>query len=204
MTGNEHFLSEKNTDKNPFNQFSVWYREAQSIGLTHTDAVVLATSTKEGKPSARIVLLKSFDDNGFVFFTNYSSRKAKELGENPFASLLFYWEGLSKQVRIEGKIEKILKSESEEYFKTRPRGSRLGAMSSNQSSVIESREQLEKKYEELDMKFRDKEIPLPDFWGGYRLIPGSFEFWQSRENRLHDRILYLKDSGGWKIMRLAP
>jgi pyridoxamine 5'-phosphate oxidase len=197
-------ISEKSVDKNPFTQFSLWYNEALKAGFLHPDAVALATSSKEGKPSARMVLLKGFDNTGFVFYTNYDSRKGKELSENPNASLLFYWDKLDKQVRIEGKIEKISRSESEEYFRLRPRGSQLGAIVSDQSDVIESRDVLDKRFSELEEKYKDKEIPMPLNWGGYKLIPVTFEFWHSRPDRLHDRIRYTLKHKDWVIERLAP
>ncbi len=202
MTSN--FLTEENISKNPFEQFSQWYEEALNLNFLHPDAMTIATSSKECKPSSRIVLLKSFDENGFVFFTNYGSRKGKQLIENPFASLLFYWDKMDKQVRIEGSIEKVSLKESEEYFHSRPRGSQIGALASEQSKVIESRDVLEEKFEELSKKYKGKEIPLPDNWGGFRLIPDYFEFWQSRDNRLHERICYVKEKDFWKIERLAP
>jgi pyridoxamine 5'-phosphate oxidase len=204
MESPEKVLSERNINKNPFEQFSLWYNEALNAGFLHPDAMTLAASTKDGKPSARIVLLKSFDDDGFIFFTNYSSKKGKELIENPFASLMFYWDKLDKQVRIEGSTEMITKQESEEYFHSRPRGSQLGALASEQSRVIENRRVLEDKFDELNKKFEGKEIPMPVNWGGFKLIPDYFEFWQSRDNRLHDRICYVKENDNWKIKRLAP
>ncbi len=197
-------LSEASVDKNPFKQFSQWYKEAGNAGYKHPDAVVLATSSKDGKPSARVVLLKDFDEQGFVFFTNYNSRKGRELTENPCASMLFYWEKLDKQVRIEGRVGKISRKESEQYFHSRPQGSRLGALISEQSSVIANREVLDRKFSELELKYKDKEIPLPDFWGGFKLIPDEYEFWQSRPNRLHDRIRYTLRNKIWIIERLAP
>lgn len=198
------FLSEKNIKKNPFEQFSLWYKQALKSGFIHPDAMALATASKEGRPSARIVLLKSFDEDGFIFFTNYGSRKGNELIINPGASLLFYWDKIDKQVRIEGTVKKISLKESEEYSHSRPRGSRIGALASEQSKVIKSRDELLRRFEELDKKYEGKEIPMPDNWGGFKLIPNYFEFWQSRENRLHDRIRYVKNRSGWKIQRLAP
>lgn len=204
MASPEKILSEKNINKNPFEQFSLWYKKALNTGFLHPDAMTLATSTKDGKPSARIVLLKSFDEGGYIFFTNYSSRKGKELIENPFASLMFYWDKLDKQVRIEGRIEMISKQESEEYFHSRPRGSRLGALASEQSKVIENRKVLEDKFDEMNRKYEGREIPMPHSWGGFKLVPSYFEFWQSRDNRLHDRICYIKERDNWIIKRLAP
>ena len=166
--------------------------------------MTLATSNKEGDPDARIVLLKSFDDSGFVFYTNYQSRKATELSESPRACLLFYWAKLWRQVRIEGTVEKISAEESDGYFQSRPLGSKLGAWASNQSEVIASREVLEARFAELEKRFRD-DVPRPPHWGGYRVKPEAIEFWQGQENRLHDRLRYcLQENGSWVIERLAP
>ena len=166
--------------------------------------MTLATADKDGRPSARIVLLKSFDEQGFVFYTNYDSRKGQELAENPRACLLFYWSPLWRQVRIEGTVEKVSEAESEEYFHSRPLGSKLGAWASDQSQPVESREQLEKQFEESNLKFADN-VPRPPRWGGYRLRPDVIEFWQGRENRLHDRLRYtVQKDDGWLIERLAP
>jgi pyridoxamine 5'-phosphate oxidase len=214
MTGNKQIeqlrhkyvkegLSEKNIPENPFKLFSGWFNEAQELGLLSANAMMLATASPDGKPSARIVLLKSFDENGFVFYTNYKSRKAGELEKNPYAALLLFWEELRHQVRIEGKVVKISKEESEKYFQTRPYESRLSAWASAQSSVIPDRETLEKKLQEYKKNFAGS-VPLPDFWGGYCLEPDSIEFWQGRENRLHDRLKYTRAGKGWKMERLAP
>jgi len=166
--------------------------------------MVLATASKDGRPSARVVLLKSFDDRGFVFYTNYQSRKGKELDENPRACLLFYWSRLWRQVRIEGDVEKIPAAESEEYFQSRPLGSKLGAWASNQSEVVDNRETLESRFNELAKRFGE-EVPRPEYWGGYRIKPDSIEFWQGRDNRLHDRLRYrLEEDGSWLIERLGP
>lgn len=197
-------LSEASVSSNPFTQFSVWMNEAVNSNLLDPNAMILVTASKEGFPSARTVLLKGFDERGFVFYTNYESAKAKDLDENPNAALLFLWVELERQVRISGKVEKISQADSEEYFSSRPRESQLGAWASKQSSVIESREVLETKYEEMKKRFESKEIPLPPFWGGYRVIPQRIEFWQGRESRLHDRICYTLDAGKWKIERLSP
>jgi pyridoxamine 5'-phosphate oxidase len=197
-------LSKDSVNKNPFEQFSLWYKMACDAGFIHPDAMALATADKNGKPSARIVLLKSFDENGFIFYTNYQSRKGNELTANPYAALLFYWDKIDKQVRIEGSIEKISGEESELYFHSRPRGSQIGASASPQSKVIKDREYLENQFSGLSKKYEGKEIPLPENWGGYLLKPYYFEFWQSRDNRLHDRIRYVRENGGWKTERLAP
>ena len=165
--------------------------------------MTLATTTKDAQPSARVVLLKSFDDSGFVFYTNYLSRKAKELNENPQACLLFYWPQVWRQVRIEGTVEKVSAEESEKYFQRRPLGSKLGAWASNQSDVIDSRETLEERFVELQKRFGEN-VPRPTHWGGYRLKPNAIEFWQGRENRLHDRLRYRLQDGVWLIERLGP
>lgn len=166
--------------------------------------MTLATADKKGRPSARIVLLKGFDDRGFVFYTNYNSRKGRELKENSSASLLFYWPAVARQIRIEGAVEKVSAEKSDRYFESRPLGSRIGAWSSEQSEPVENREQLEKRFEEYGGKFGDN-VPRPPHWGGYRVKPATIEFWQGRDNRLHDRLRYsLQDDGSWLIERLAP
>ncbi len=197
-------LSESSVKKDPISQFRIWFLDASKSGFIDYTAMTLATATKEGKPSARVVLLKKFDENGFEFFTNYESRKGNEMKSNPHAALLFYWDKLERQVRIEGSIEKVSHKESEDYFSTRPFKSRLGAWASHQSSVIESRSFIVKEFIKYFMKYGSKNIPLPPYWGGYRLIPDAFEFWQGRPNRLHDRIVYTKKKDGWLIKRLAP
>ncbi len=197
-------LDEESVDENPFGQFSHWMDEALKSDIVDPSAMVLATSGKDNFPSVRTVLLKGMQKNGLIFFTNYESRKAKDLKENPNASVLFLWKELERQVRISGRVEKISKKQSEEYFNTRPYESRLGAWASDQSSIIPSREFLEDKFDTFKNKFSGKEIPLPPFWGGYKLFPVYFEFWQGRENRLHDRIIYTKENNEWKIGRLAP
>lgn len=197
-------LSKASVNKDPFVQFNNWFSEIVDAKIIDPSAMVLATVAETNMPSARIVLLKEVDEKGFVFFTNYLSRKAKDLGTNPNASLLFYWKEMDRQLRIEGIIEKVKTKISEDYFHTRPRESQISAWVSKQSSIIPDRNFLEKKYNELDEKFGNDEIPLPDYWGGYRLIPEYFEFWQGRESRLHDRICYREEKGNWKIFRLAP
>jgi pyridoxamine 5'-phosphate oxidase len=197
-------LDESSVHENPVKQFEKWFEEACASKLNEPNAMVISTVGVDGRPSSRVVLLKSFDEKGFVFFTNYESRKGKELEQNPFASLLFFWPELERQVRIEGRAERISRAESMAYYFSRPVNSRLGAWASMQSAVIESRRLLEKKWEEMKARFEGKEIPLPDFWGGYRIVPDAFEFWQGRESRLHDRIAYKKSENGWKIVRLSP
>ena len=199
-------LIKKNVDASPIRQFQKWYDEVRASGVSEQDAIsmTLATATKDARPSARVVLLKSFDDSGFVFYTNYLSRKAKELDENPQACLLFYWSQLWRQVRIEGTVEKVSAAESEEYFQSRPLGSKLGAWASNQSEVVEDRETLDAQFAELEKRFGE-DVPRPPHWGGYRVKPNLIEFWQGRDNRLHDRLRYrLQKDGTWVIERLGP
>jgi len=206
MTDQLSPLTKDNVDANPIRQFQKWYDEARARGVSEQDAIsmTLATAPENGPPSARIVLLKGVDDNGFVFYTNYQSRKARELDENPRACLLFYWAQVWRQVRIEGCVEKVSEAESDKYFQTRPLGSKLGAWASNQSEVVASRETLEGRFAEIERRFGD-DVPRPPHWGGYRLKPDSIEFWQGRENRLHDRLRYcLQDDGTWVIERLGP
>ncbi len=186
-------------------QFRLWYNDAIRAAIPHADAMTLATASPDGKPSARVVLLKEASERGFVFFTNYHSRKGIELTQNPWATLVFYWRELERQVRIEGSIEKVSPEESDRYFRTRPRESQLGAAASDQSSVLSSRKELEERFNDLDAKYKGKEIPRPEHWGGFRLKPIRIEFWKGRPSRLHDRILYERSSQtGWKISRLAP
>jgi len=199
-------LSKDNLDANPIRQFQKWYDEVRASGVSEQDAIsmTLATATKDGPPSARVVLLKGVDDNGFVFYTNYQSRKGKELDENPRACLLFYWPKVWRQVRIEGAVEKVSDAESDDYFQTRPLGSKVGAWASNQSEVVDSRETLEARFAEIEKRFGE-DVPRPPHWGGYRLKPNAIEFWQGRENRLHDRLRYrLQEDGAWVIERLGP
>jgi pyridoxamine 5'-phosphate oxidase len=203
--GTEAELDEKSVDRDPIQLFGRWFDEAMASGSRLPDAMTLATATKDGKPSARMVLLKQVDDRGFVFYTNYNSNKSRELDQNPYAALVLYWSQLDRQVRVEGKVERISAAESDGYFRTRPRESQLGALASPQSEVIESREVLEERYAELDKFYRGREVERPDNWGGYRLKPERIEFWQNRESRLHDRIVYERPpDGSWTISRLAP
>ncbi|MES2427653.1 MAG: pyridoxamine 5'-phosphate oxidase [Bacteroidota bacterium] len=198
-------LSENSINVNPIKQFDIWFKEALAAEIHEPNAMTLATATTDGRPSARIVLLKDFDMNGFAFYTNYLSRKGKELTKNPNGALLFFWGELERQVRIEGTIEKLSKEDSEKYFHTRPKGSQLGALASPQSQEIPNREILESKINQLEAEYGDKDIPKPSFWGGYILKPRLIEFWQGRSNRLHDRILFKKtDNKNWKKVRLAP
>jgi pyridoxamine 5'-phosphate oxidase len=197
-------LSEEELDANPFTQFRRWFQEALDAPLLEPTAMTLATATKDGRPSARMVLLKHVDERGFIFFTNYASRKGEELLENPRAALLFYWDALERQVRVEGEVERTSRELSQEYFASRPFASRIAATISQQSSVIAGRKELEQRFRELAEQYNGKEVPLPPFWGGFRLIPQTFEFWQGRENRLHDRLRYSKQGHAWKIERLSP
>ena len=198
-------LLEKDLNENPIVQFENWWQQAVESKIEEPNAMALATCDASGKPSARIVLLKEIKDNGFVFFTNYQSRKGKEIEENPFVSLLFFWKELERQVRIEGKIKKIPAAESDEYFNSRPPESRIGAWSSPQSNVINSRDTLQKNVEKYTSQFGTKNIPRPEFWGGYIVEPQRIEFWQGRPGRLHDRLQYsLTENNEWTIKRLAP
>jgi pyridoxamine 5'-phosphate oxidase len=198
-------LIESNADRDPIKQFARWFGDAERAGLKLPNAMTLATATKDAIPSARVVLLKGFDREGFVFYTNYESRKGRELDENPNAALVFYWSELDRQVRISGAVAKTGREESESYFHTRPIDSQLGAWASNQSRVISSREVLENKMRELITQYEGGAAPLPPYWGGYRLAPAEIEFWQNRPGRLHDRLRYrLQPNGEWLIERLSP
>jgi len=199
-----NILFEETVQKNPFNQFEEWFREVLKVGLIEPNAMMLATADDNAKPSVRVVLLKGLSKKGFTFFTNYTSRKGKDLTENSSASLLFFWAELERQVRVEGEIKKISKVESQKYFNTRPIESRLAAWASEQSKTIPGRDYLDAKFEIFKREFKGKQIPLPPDWGGFRLVPEYFEFWQGRESRLHDRICYKKSKSSWKIFRLAP
>jgi pyridoxamine 5'-phosphate oxidase len=198
-------LDEQNCRTNPIEQFDRWFLEAQATDLKEPNAMVLATVGEDGKPSNRVVLLKEVSDAGFVFYTNYASRKGRELEANPFCALAFFWAELERQVRIEGKAERVSQEKSEEYFRTRPRGSRLGALASHQSERLSGRHILERRLSELQTRYAGTDdIPKPEEWGGYCVLPYKIEFWQGRTNRLHDRLLYTRDGGGWKIARLSP
>jgi pyridoxamine 5'-phosphate oxidase len=197
-------LSEETVQKNPFNQFEKWFNEVIKVRLIEPNAMILATADGKAKPSVRVVLLKGLSNNGFTFFTNYTSRKGKNLTENSSASVLFFWVELERQVRVEGTIKKISRAESKKYFDSRPIDSRLAAWTSEQSKMIPGRGYLDAKFQIFKREFKGKQIPLPPDWGGFKLVPEYFEFWQGRESRLHDRICYKRVSGKWKIFRLAP
>jgi len=199
-----HFLEIDNLDTDPIIQFRYWLNEALNANVPEPTAMVLSTATPEGKSSSRVVLLKGVDNYGFTFFTNYESKKAMHIADNPAGSLLFYWQALERQVRIEGKILKTAAHESDEYFVTRPEGSKIGACASPQSRRIPNREYLENLQRDYMRLFRSKVLDRPENWGGYKLIPDMIEFWQSRENRLHDRFEYVRNGGIWEIYRLAP
>ncbi|MGO1658602.1 MAG: pyridoxamine 5'-phosphate oxidase [Marinobacter sp.] len=188
----------------PVEQFERWFGEAREAGILEPNAMSLATAGADSMPDLRTVLLKYFDERGFVFYTNYESRKAHEMDENPRAAILFPWIGLNRQVRIQGKVEKVSKTESLKYFSSRPRGSQIGAWVSEQSKAITSRGLLEQKVAEMKRKFSEGEVPLPNFWGGYRVVPERIEFWQGRPSRLHDRFEYVKEGDDWLIQRLQP
>jgi pyridoxamine 5'-phosphate oxidase len=200
----DHSLSEAEVATDPFMQFEKWFAEAMELHPKDANAFVLSTATKDARPSARVVLLKGVENNSFVFYTNYDSRKGKELLENPFASMTFFWSSLEKQVRVEGNVQKVSAEDSDEYFKMRPAGSKAGAWVSPQSTVISGRDELEQKHRDFILAHEDKEIPRPPFWGGFCIIPNKIEFWQGRSSRLHDRILYTFENDNWKIERLAP
>src|SRR5256885_12814928 len=197
-------LLESGVDSDPLEQFRRWYADAEAAAIRAPQAMTLASATPDGAPSARMVLLKGFDDRGFVFFTGYVSRKAAELDENPRAALLFYWDPLGRQVRIEGAVERVSATESDAYFATRPRGAQVAASASRQSAVLEDRNQLDERVAQLQDEHSGSDVPRPDYWGGYRLLPHTFEFWQHREDRLHDRLRYRRDDGGWVLERLSP
>jgi pyridoxamine 5'-phosphate oxidase len=198
-------LRRADLDPNPIEQFGNWFAAAVAAGIHDANAMALATATKDGKPSARVVLLKDFDERGFVFYTNYASEKGRQLDENPRAALVFYWMEVERQIRIEGTVEKTSREESERYFRARPAGAQLGAWASRQSEAIDARRVLDARLEEMRQRFAQGAIPLPPNWGGYRLKPESIEFWQGRPNRLHDRFRYsLQANGSWSIDRLAP
>jgi pyridoxamine 5'-phosphate oxidase len=197
-------LAESDANPDPIAQFRRWFDDALAAGLREPNAMTLATATPDGRPSARVVLLKGFDERGFVFYTNYEGRKGEELEENPYCALVFYWAELERQVRVEGRVSRVPKRESDEYFGSRPRGSRLGAWASEQSRPVGGREVLEERLRVLEAEYEAREVPRPPFWGGYRVEPEVIEFWQGRENRLHDRLVYRRSGGGWGRERLQP
>lgn len=197
-------LSEETAGPDPLALFAEWFGEAGRSGIYLPEAMTLATASKDGRPSARLMLLKGFDQRGFRFFTNYESRKANDLADNPQAAMVFHWSRLQRQVRVEGRVEKLSEQESREYFATRPRGSQLGAWASKQSAPIADRRHLEESFREHEARYKGSDVPLPPFWGGYRLIPEAIEFWQGRANRLHDRLRYTLGDDGWTVDRLSP
>jgi pyridoxamine 5'-phosphate oxidase len=198
-------LDESTIEKNPIKLFERWFNYAVKENILEPNAMTLATADEDGKPSARIVLLKDFDKNGFVFFTNYKSIKGIQLEQNPNAALVFWWGALARQIRIEGSVEKVSAEESDAYFNSRPRGNQLGAVVSNQSMVIQSHTKLEQDFEKLSQKYKDKKVERPEYWGGYRVKPNMIEFWQGRENRLHDRLRFIKTpKSNWQLERLSP
>lgn len=197
-------MPDAESSKDPFELFDAWFKAARKGGLFLPEAMTLATASPEGKPSARMVLLKQADAHGFVFFTNYASRKAGELDANPHASLLFHWPILQRQVRVEGRVERVSREESAAYYHSRPHGSQIGAWASRQSSKLDERRTLEHRVKAFEEKYPEGEVPLPDHWGGYRVIPSRIEFWQGRPYRLHDRIIFEREGDSWKTHRLYP
>tara|TARA_Y100000768_G_C23791276_1_gene592704 strand:+ start:58 stop:657 length:600 start_codon:yes stop_codon:yes gene_type:complete len=198
------YLTEENINKNPFKQFEIWFEEAKKIGLKDPNAMNVASATKSGIPSSRMVLLKAYSEEGFIFYTNYTSRKSGEILDNPIVALNFFWDALERQIRIEGEIKKVEKEVSDAYFNSRSRLSQLGAHASNQSQIIENYEELTDKLNSFDEKYKDTDIPRPDHWGGFIVIPSSIEFWQGHDGRLHDRLKFEKENNNWVLKRLSP
>ena len=197
-------LNQNDLLESPTDMFRNWFEKIEDLEHIEPNAAILSTSTKKGKPSSRAVLVKEFDERGFVFYTNYKSKKAQEIEVNPYGSLLFYWQDFERQVRIQGKIRKVSRSKAEKYFQSRPRLSQISVLASHQSKTLENREELDKKVKKLEKMYDGKEIPLPDYWGGYILEHRNVEFWQGRRDRLHDRFVYTKHGRIWQIERLAP
>ncbi len=198
-------LNEADADPNPFGQFKVWFEQARNAQLPEPNAMTIATASLDGKPSARMVLLKDYDQRGFVFYTNYDSDKGQQLLTNPWGAIAFWWAQLERQVRITGRVEQVSEAEADQYFKSRPKGSQLGAWASNQSQIIPNREVLEQRLQQLKDEYENKAVMRPPHWGGFRVIPDQIEFWQGRPSRLHDRILYQRgEDGGWFLQRLSP
>jgi len=199
-----HGLHEEEVDPDPFKQFAIWFEQARKAEGIEPNAMTVTTASAEGVPSARIVLLKGFDEQGFVFYTNYESAKGNELAANPRAALLFYWPHVERQVRISGSVTMISREESERYFHSRPLGSQIGAAASHQSEILTDRAALEAEFARIERKYAGSNVPLPDFWGGYRVAPEWIEFWQGRPSRLHDRLRYIREGGDWRVVRLSP
>ena len=197
-------LRRKDLAESPVEMFRVWFEQVEGMHPFESTAMTLSTSNMDGKPSSRVVLLKEYDEDGFIFYTNYESRKGQEIEENPYGSLNFYWPSQERQVRIHGKLRKVSRERSEKYFHSRPPRSQISALASDQSGAIENRDYLKNKFDELEKQFKGKDIPLPENWGGYRLEHRRVEFWQGRSDRLHDRFVYMKHSTTWRIERLAP
>jgi len=197
-------IPDASEDADPFELFASWYQVAEESGLIHPEAMALATASADGAPSVRMVLLKDVDSRGFVFFTNYGSRKGGELEANPRASLCFHWANLERQIRVEGSVERVSEEESFAYFSSRPRGSRIGAWASHQSQPLASREVFEERVAEMDARYPGDDVPLPPYWGGYLVRPRRIEFWQGRASRLHDRLIFERDGDGWRTLRLYP
>jgi len=197
-------LLENDLDSDPLRQFAAWFGEAGAAGVREPQAAALATASTDGVPSVRMVLVKAFDERGFVFFSDYASRKGRELAVNPRAALLFHWDPLGRQVRIEGPVERTSADESAAYIRTRPRSSQVSALASPQSQTIESRDELERRVADLELRYAGSELPMPSSWGGFRLTPEALEFWQQRHDRLHDRLSFRRAGEGWRVERLAP